>query len=149
MTTDRNSARLPAPSSPPHPRVLVVDDNATVRTGLRAVLQEEGYPVIEAPDGVVALDILHALPYGVVVLCDHSMPRLDGPGLLRRVRAEQDLANRHAYIYMTAATRQIPLELQRLLDTLDAPRLGKPFTIDAVLEAVERAARKLARSASA
>jgi len=149
MVTNRNSAHLPAPHSPPQFRVLIVDDNATVRTGLRAVLQEEGYLVIEAPDGVVALDILRALPYGVVVLCDHSMPRLDGPGLLRRVQAEPDVANRHVYIYMTAATRLISPELQGLLTALDAPRLGKPFTIDAVLEAVERGARRLARDVGA
>src|SRR5262249_28450808 len=96
-------------------------------------------------DGVVALDILRALPYGVVVLCDHSMPRLDGPGLFRLVLAEADLATRHAYIYMTAATRHIAPDLQRLLDALNAPRLGKPLSVDDVLEAVEWAAHHLAQ----
>jgi hypothetical protein len=62
-------------------RVLVVDDDEAVRQVLRGALEDEGYTVIEAPDGVVALDILRAVTDPMVVITDHNMPRLDGPGL--------------------------------------------------------------------
>jgi CheY-like chemotaxis protein/anti-sigma regulatory factor (Ser/Thr protein kinase) len=59
-----------------HP-VLVVDDDATLRQLLRRMLEPEGYTVIEAENGRVALDRLRGVQPSVVLL-DLMMPEMDG-----------------------------------------------------------------------
>ena len=69
--------------------VLVVDDNADIRSWLRGVLGAR-YQVLEAPDGVAALRIARAnLPD--LVITDLIMPVLDGLGLVRGLRADPEL----------------------------------------------------------
>jgi two-component system cell cycle sensor histidine kinase/response regulator CckA len=85
-----------AVSEPPVPRlrarerpcrVLVVDDEAVVRSLLRRSLERRGYTVTEAQDGHSALRaIAEAQPD--LMLLDMTMPDLDGAEVLRRVRAE-------------------------------------------------------------
>jgi CheY-like chemotaxis protein len=57
--------------------VLVVDDDPGVRTLLRRMLEPEGYAVVEAENGRVALDRLRELTPSVVLL-DLMMPEMDG-----------------------------------------------------------------------
>ncbi|HEU5194331.1 MAG TPA: response regulator, partial [Methylomirabilota bacterium] len=57
--------------------VLVVDDDAGVRQLLRRMLEPEGYTVLEADNGRVALERLAETPVGIVVL-DLMMPEMDG-----------------------------------------------------------------------
>jgi two-component system response regulator ResD len=59
-----------------HP-ILIVDDEA-LRSALRMVLEEEGYQVVEAPDGRSALDRLQQGRDCMVVLLDFNMPGMDG-----------------------------------------------------------------------
>ncbi len=66
-------------------RVLVVDDSLSVRSTLKRLLQDEGYQVITAVDGVEALDKLAATPVDAL-LVDMEMPRMDGLELTRHVR---------------------------------------------------------------
>jgi DNA-binding NarL/FixJ family response regulator len=68
-------------------RVLLVDDHAVVREGLRTFLElQEGIEVVgEAGDGVDALTAVQDL-HPDVVLMDLVMPRLDGVGAMRRLR---------------------------------------------------------------
>ncbi len=73
--------RLPA-ARPRH--VLIVDDDASVRSTFAALLQHAGYAVIEADDGDVALEVL-SHSYVDVVILDLAMPRLDGYEVLARV----------------------------------------------------------------
>jgi two-component system chemotaxis sensor kinase CheA len=86
--------RAQAPSfAPPPPRparILVVDDAITVREMMRAILQDAGFEVDTAMDGMEALDRLHEGGYDLV-LSDIQMPRMDGLGLARAVRAESAL----------------------------------------------------------
>ena len=67
--------------------VLVVDDNADIRTYLRGHLERDGrYRVLEAADGEAALDaVRRRLPD--LVVSDVMMPRLDGFGLLQALRS--------------------------------------------------------------
>lgn len=68
-------------------RVLVVDDEAEQRLFTRAILEKKGYDVVEAEDGVDALEQLEAEgPIGLVV-ADLNMPRMDGLELIWEVRA--------------------------------------------------------------
>ena len=56
---------------------LIVDDDRAIRTTLRDLLKDEGYPVGEAVDGLAALPVLREDPHPLVVLLDMSMPRMD------------------------------------------------------------------------
>jgi CheY-like chemotaxis protein len=60
------------------PRVLIVDDDPEIRESMRMVLEDEGYHVREAADGVAALDELHRDQQPCVVLLDLMMPRMNG-----------------------------------------------------------------------
>ncbi|HLX89644.1 MAG TPA: response regulator [Acidimicrobiales bacterium] len=66
----------------PYADVLIVDDDAAVRTSLVDVVRSEGYQVIEAADGFAALELLDTTSIGVVLL-DIRMPGLDGFQMLR------------------------------------------------------------------
>jgi DNA-binding response OmpR family regulator len=68
-------------------RILVVDDDATSRRALAQVLNEEGYDAAEAADGEEAAGMLAAY-HPELVLTDLAMPRLDGRGLVARLRAQ-------------------------------------------------------------
>jgi two-component system, NtrC family, response regulator len=71
----------------PKARVLVVDDEPNARDGLRTILEEEGFVVSEASDGVEAFNVLKEQGADVV-LSDIRMPRMDGVTLVRRAREE-------------------------------------------------------------
>jgi CheY-like chemotaxis protein len=74
----------PAPSN--RERVLLVEDEAPLRGVLRDLLEREGYAVIEAADGVQALDAIDRSAPDLVVL-DLNLPRLDGFGVLKHLRS--------------------------------------------------------------
>lgn len=64
--------------------VLVVDDDAVLRRVVRAVLEADGFRVIEAPDGEQGLKLAEEFRPGVVVL-DVMMPGIDGVEVCRRM----------------------------------------------------------------
>lgn len=67
-------------------RILVVDDEATVREVVRQYLEVEGYAVLLAANGLEALRIAAATPPDLVVL-DLTLPGMDGLDVCRRLRA--------------------------------------------------------------
>ena len=67
------------------PKILIADDEATITTGLSAILSDEGYDVEVAGDGQRALDRLTAESFGVI-LADLKMPKLDGLALLKELQ---------------------------------------------------------------
>lgn len=109
------------------PLVLVVDDEASLRCLLAELLEEAGYTVRTAENGIAALALVqHERP--AVVLTDYTMPGLDGPGLIRRLRTSP--ATRHIPIIAMSATR--PTSAARG----DVPFIEKPFDVDEVLDAI-------------
>jgi two-component system, NarL family, response regulator LiaR len=98
-------------------RVLIVDDHAVVREGLRAFLElQDGLEVVgEAGDGQQALEQVAAL-HPDVVLMDLVMPKLDGVGAMRRLRVE---APRSRVIALTSF-----LDDERLLPAIQAGAAG-------------------------
>lgn len=120
-------------------RVLVVDDDRGIRETLRAVLEEEGHVVVEAGDGLRALEILRSHGAAYMVLLDLRMPVMDGIDVLRTVAADEWLASRHAYAIITANPELVPVALAGTKGRLSVPVLLKPFDLDAVLETVEGA----------
>jgi CheY-like chemotaxis protein len=72
------------------PYILVVDDDADFRIGLRAALEMKGYQVEEAANGEQALATL-AEKAPLLVLLDLQMPVMNGREMLQRMRANADL----------------------------------------------------------
>lgn len=70
-------------------RVLVVDDSKFVRTTFRSILSPS-FTVLEEADGEAAWDVVSSDPSVVIVFTDLDMPRLDGFGLLGRIRGSHD-----------------------------------------------------------
>jgi len=71
-------------------RVLVVDDDVTVREVVVSYLRAGGHSVVEAADGADALRVMRAEPADLVVL-DLMMPGIDGLEVCRRLRAAGDV----------------------------------------------------------
>jgi two-component system cell cycle response regulator len=67
--------------------VLVADDSATVRALVRLELESAGYAVVEARDGLEALDVARAGGVDIVLL-DVEMPVLDGFGAIKALKAD-------------------------------------------------------------
>jgi|GEM_PF-3242480 len=76
-----------SPAAPPHPEVLIVDDEPNIRAFIRYELEKAGYPVAEAATGEEALELaLRDLP-GVILL-DILLPGIDGFEVIRRLKAD-------------------------------------------------------------
>lgn len=82
--------------------VLVVDDDASIRTMLSFVFHDEGFKVIEAADGRDALDVLRTAPPALMIL-DLMMPEVDGVAVLR-TRRDEALAAGTRTLVLTAKT---------------------------------------------
>ena len=67
-------------------KILVVDDESRMRKLIRDFLEREGYQILEAADGVEALDIFYAEKNIDLILLDVMMPRMDGWQVCKEVR---------------------------------------------------------------
>jgi CheY-like chemotaxis protein len=123
--------------------ILVVDDNATGRKLLRAVLEPEGHRVIEAPDGREALALLERQPVEAI-FSDLLMPKLDGYRLCWEVRRNERWRNLPFIVYTANYTS--PGD-ERLVFELGADAyLRKPASTTALLEALRAVTQRAARS---
>ncbi len=85
-------------------RILVVDDDASVRTLVRMVLERAGYDVTTARDGSEAISLLGASDYDVVLL-DVIMPKLDGLGVVDELRKHNIGVLAHTYLLSAGDTQ--------------------------------------------
>ena len=77
-------------SDPPYPtRILLIDDDSALRSLISAFLQEHGYQVMEAEDGVSGRALLEANTFDIVVL-DVMMPGEDGLSIARSLAGRGD-----------------------------------------------------------
>jgi two-component system response regulator HydG len=115
------------------PRVLVVDDDQGIRYTLREILESSGLLVDEAADGEAALACFAAAPADLVIT-DLRMPKLDGMGLLARLRAGSP-APRVVVITAHGSERQAVAAMKA--GAFDYFR--KPFEMEELLASVRRA----------
>lgn len=116
------------------PRVLVVDDTATVRALIRVNLELEGFEVHVAVDGQDALDQV-AVVHPDAITMDVVMPRLDG--LTAASRLKQDPTTRRIPIVMVTA-RALEADLQRGRAVGVDAYLTKPFDPAELVATVRR-----------
>jgi nitrogen regulation protein NR(I) len=119
------------------PRVLVVDDEPSVRESLRLILKERA-SVTLAASGDAALACLEQQPFDVVLL-DILMPGADGLELLERIRSQPAAPQ----VVMLTATKTVKTAVRAMkLGAFDY--VTKPFDIDELILLVERAAQSAA-----
>jgi CheY-like chemotaxis protein len=124
-----------APNVRPSPRrVLLVDDEESIRATAQRILQRHGHDVDVAADGTAALLLLEAMEYDIV-LCDLRMPNLSGAELYAELR-RRGLARDAQFVVTTGDIADA--DAQRFLGESQVPVLLKPFELTALLEAVER-----------
>ncbi len=83
--------------------ILVVEDSDVTRTLVSGILRNLGYRVLEAEDGELAWEMLHA--YRVdLVMTDMQMPNLDGLGLIARIREDEDFVSLPVIVLSTLGT---------------------------------------------
>jgi len=117
-------------------RILIVDDEASLRDALGKILSAEGYDVRLAGDGKEALGILGASPFDFL-LCDLRMPVMGGLDLLREVTARGIPGT---VIMMSAfGTVETALEAMKL-GAYDY--VSKPFMSDEILLTLRKAAER-------
>ncbi|MGL4604894.1 MAG: response regulator transcription factor [Iodobacter sp.] len=80
--------------------ILIVDDAATVRMYHRQLLQEAGFAVDEAINGIEALEKALLKNYDLYVV-DVNMPKMDGYTLLRELRSRSEVAQSPAVMVST------------------------------------------------
>jgi DNA-binding response OmpR family regulator len=116
-------------------RVLVVDDDARLRTMTRILLEEAAIDVIEAADGAAAIRSFRSIGADLV-LCDLFMPGVDGIEVIRSLCHEFPGVK---IIAMSGGGFGGTVDLLSVARQLGAAEiLHKPFTQQIVLEAIER-----------
>lgn len=116
------------------PSILIIDDDDSLRDGLRRTLHKEGYVVMEASDGGRALKQLEGQPVDLILL-DMFMPDKDGLetiGALRRTHPGIPV------IAMSGGGFKGKIDVLHVAKQMGVRRtLTKPFTREQLLEAVE------------
>ncbi len=107
-------------------KVLVADDDPSIRLLVKTMVQELGHEVIVAAGGVEAWDQLSASPANVVVI-DWLMPDLDGLELCRRIRAR--VSPEYTYVILLTALDARSHYLAAIEAGVD-DFLSKPFDPD-------------------
>jgi CheY-like chemotaxis protein len=123
------------------PRVLIAEDDVSLRNVLVLFLRRRGFAVDEAPDGAEALRLVEAgLSEGweyAVIVSDIRMPNLTGDRLLEEIRRRSEpLARRVILMTGYAHVAEDP----DLLARLGTPLLQKPFALEQLSELVRRQA---------
>jgi CheY-like chemotaxis protein len=111
----------------PSATVLVVDDEPAIREVIATLLEDEGYLVRHAKDGLEALDAINGNRIDLIV-SDVVMPRLDGASLVRKLRRRGHLT---PVVLMSAVYADVDLPGVRFVP--------KPFEIDRLLGTVASA----------
>lgn len=124
------------------PRILVIEDEDALRRDIVEELQEAGYRAIEAADGEAALGLLAGATPDLV-LCDISMPGLDGYGVLESLREMPPELATTPFVFLTALSEPQKVVEGKLLGADDY--LVKPVDYDLMLATIAARLRQVER----
>lgn len=121
-------------------RVLIADDEQHVREGVELSINWPDYNItgiFMAEDGIEALDIVRR-ERPELIICDMSMPRMDGPSFLEKLREE----NNEAKVIVLSGYQEFRYTRATLL-AKGVDYLLKPFKIDDLNKAIAKAVREI------
>ena len=119
-------------------KVLVIEDEPSIRNNIMLMLKVERYAAVGAENGRVGLELARSDPPDLI-LCDVMMPEMDGFAVLEALRAEPRFAE-IPFIFLTALDDRSSMRRGMNLGADDY--LPKPFTRNELLEAVNSRLKK-------
>lgn len=123
-------------------KILVIEDEETVRENILELLDAEGFEALSAENGRIGLDLAQQqLPD--LILCDVRMPELDGYGVLTALRSEAETAM-IPFMFLTAKAAKTDLSYG--LELGANAYITKPFTLTELLDAIAAQIEKTEQS---
>lgn len=116
--------------------VLVVDDSSAIRQSVAFVLDQAGYSVVQAEDGLDALSKLDGTPFQLIIT-DVNMPKLDGIALTAKIRENPE------YKFVPIVVLTTESQASKMDEGKAAGATGwivKPFNADKLLAVVKKLA---------
>jgi CheY-like chemotaxis protein len=114
-------------------KILVIEDEDTVRENILELLDAEGFDAIAAENGRIGLNLAQQqLPD--LILCDVRMPELDGYGVLTGLQ-QQPITAAIPFIFLTAKAAKT--DLSQGLELGATAYITKPFTLAELLGVIE------------
>lgn len=117
--------------------VLAIDDSRTMRDLLRIALEQAGFDVTTAEDGLDGLERLRSAAPDIIIT-DINMPRLDGFGVIEAVRGSQEAASVPILVLSTESSAEMKDRARRAGAT---GWIVKPFDDQRLVSAIRRVAR--------
>jgi CRP-like cAMP-binding protein len=119
-------------------KILLIEDNATIRENAAEILELANYKVVTAENGKLGIETaLAELPD--LIVCDIMMPVLDGYGVLHTMHKNESLKN-IPFIFLTAKTERS--DLRRGMEMGADDYITKPFSGTELLNAIEGRLKK-------
>jgi len=117
-------------------KILIIDDEAAIRSSLRGILEDEGFQTLAAESGEEGLQYLDQQSFDLVLL-DIWLPGMSGMDTLRRIKAMED----HPQVVMISGHGTVETAVQAVkLGAFDF--LEKPLTLEKVLLTVKNALKQ-------
>jgi two-component system phosphate regulon response regulator PhoB len=130
------------PSSGQNPLLLLVEDEQDMADLVTLIMKEQGYQVLHAADGSVALEKVALMPPPSLVLLDIQLPDVDGITILETIRATPDWEH-VPVIMLTGVASQDAFRKVRALRVQDY--VLKPFKRETLLRSVNQSRKTPAR----
>ena len=114
--------------------VVFVDDSASVREAVGCILQQNGYTVLKAGDGLESLKYFEGTPVDLLIT-DLHMPRMNGIALIQTLRKSSQYKHLPILVLTTEAQIEQKMEAKRAGAT---GWLVKPFTPEKLMAIIRR-----------
>ncbi len=121
-------------------KILLIEDDVTVRENTAELLELSGYEVITASNGKQGVEKAHEYHPDIIV-CDIMMPEMDGYGVLQELSKELQTVN-VPFIFLSAKTEH--KDIRKGMDLGADDYLTKPFEEEDLLSALESRLAKVA-----
>ncbi|MCI4398961.1 MAG: response regulator [Campylobacteraceae bacterium] len=116
-------------------KIMVIDDSSMMRLAVRSALEENGYGVLEAVDGVDALEKLEGNKDIALIVCDVNMPNMDGLTFVTHCKQKPEFQ----YIPILMLTTESSAEMKEKGKALGVRAwMVKPFSKEVLMAAISK-----------
>lgn len=122
------------------PTILLIEDNKDIRDNTAEILEMANYKVLTAPDGKIGVQLAEE-GHPDLIVCDITMPVLDGYGVIHLLHKKEHLSN-IPFIFLTAKAERT--DMRKGMDVGADDYITKPFDATDLLNAIECRLKKSA-----